>query len=226
MSKVFVVEDEASIRELVYYALKSDGHTVEGFESAPPFWKRLQSEKPGLILLDIMLPGENGFEILRGLKKAKDTAHIPVIMLTAIHDEDKRVEGLDSGADDYVTKPFSVSELLARVRAVLRRASGSQKEGIQLSLGELSVNVETRIATAQGQEVELTFLEFELLYCLLRHKDIAMSRDQLLDLVWKAGEDGGPADRNVDMQVRSLRKKLGTCGDMIKTIRGVGYKIN
>lgn len=220
MSSIYVIEDEDNIRELVFYALKSEGYKVVAFEGPVPFWKHIQLDKPSLILLDVMLPGESGFEVLRSLKQAKDLAKIPVILLTALKDECMRIRGLDSGADDYITKPFNVDELLARVRAVLRRVNA------QTSMGELILNPESRTVLVQGQEIDLTFLEFELLHCLIRHKDIALSRDQILDLVWKPGEEGGPSDRNVDMQVRGLRKKLGTCGDMIKTVRGVGYKVS
>ena len=227
MSNIFLIEDEDGIRELLYYALKSEGYSVVTFENAQLFWKQIQLEKPALILLDIMLPKENGLDILRSLKRSKDTELIPVIMLTAVRDEQKRVEGLDSGADDYITKPFSVDELLARVRAVLRR-SRTHEDAVteKIVLGELFLDPKRRIVSVQGQDICLTYLEFELLYCLLCHKDLAMSRDQLLDLVWKPGNDGGPADRNVDMQIRSLRKKLGSCGELIKTVRGVGYKVS
>ncbi|MCL1989193.1 MAG: response regulator transcription factor [Firmicutes bacterium] len=227
MASIFVIEDEENIRELVYYALKSDGYKVTTFEGAKPFWKHMRLEKPSLILLDIMLPGENGFEILASLKQSKDTDKIPVVILTAVRDSLKSVEGLNSGADDYITKPFLVDELLARVRAVLRRTdSKNSKEDTSLVLGNIVLDTQTRLVWTENNEVNLTYLEFELLYCLLKHKHLVMSRDQLLDLVWRPGDDGGPADRNVDMQIRALRKKLGSCGDMIKTVRGVGYKIS
>jgi len=224
------VDDDDVIRELVYYALKSEGYKVVCFENTKKLLKQILSEKPALILFDLMMPYESGLELLRNLKEVKDTAAIPVILMTALTDESIRVEGLDSGADDYITKPFSVSELLARVRAVLRRTQGDTMLNPEsLSLGQLSLNTKKRLVYTDGLEkqgITLTYLEFELLHCLLRHKDVAMSRDQLLDLVWKPDEDGGPADRNVDMQVRALRKKLGFCGDMIKTVRGIGYKIS
>ncbi|MCL2015412.1 MAG: response regulator transcription factor [Defluviitaleaceae bacterium] len=227
MASIFVLEDEENIRELVYYALKSDGYKVTTFGESRQFWKHMRLEKPSLILLDLMLPGESGFDILAALKQSKDTESIPVVILTAIRDSLKSIEGLDSGADDYITKPFCVDELLARIRAVLRRtASPNSKEGTSLALGDIVLDTQTRIVWTENTEVILTYLEFELLYCLLQHKNLVMSRDQLLDLVWKPGDDGGPADRNVDMQIRALRKKLGGCGDMIKTVRGVGYKIS
>ncbi|MCL2398259.1 MAG: response regulator transcription factor [Defluviitaleaceae bacterium] len=227
MASVFLVEDEDGIRELVYYALKSEGYSVVAFEDSQTFWKQIQLEKPAIILLDIMLPKENGLDILRSLKRSKDTELIPVIMLTAVRDEQNRIEGLDAGADDYITKPFSVDELLARVRAVLRRSRTHEEiVATELIFGELFMDTKRRIVSVQGQDVCLTYLEFELLYCLLCHKDLAMSRERLLDLVWKASADGGPADRNVDMQIRSLRKKLGSCGELIKTVRGVGYKVS
>lgn len=226
MSNIFIVEDEENIRELVYYALKSEGYKVLAFEGARTFWKHILLEKPSLIILDIMMPEESGLDILRTLKKSKDTAHIPVILLTAIQAEENRIEGLDAGADDYITKPFSVDELLARVRAVLRRSGGTQKapQGDSFNQHGLYLDPKKRVVLVQNAEVGLTFLEFELLHCLLRHQDMAMSRDQLLDLVWKPDEEGGPSDRNVDMQVRALRKKLGPCGELIKTVRGIGYK--
>lgn len=228
MASIFLVEDEDNIRELVYYALKSEGYKVTAFDSSINFWKHIAIDTPSLILLDIMLPGESGLDILRIIKKNKSTTHIPVIMLTAVKSEKDRIDGLDAGADDYITKPFSVDELLARVRAVLRRATTPNYADISsggFNVNDLHLDLKKRLVTVEGIEVKLTFLEFELLLCLLNNKDIVMSREQLLNLVWKIDEHGGPADRNVDMQIKSLRKKLGNCGDLIKTVRNVGYKI-
>ncbi|MCL2189632.1 MAG: response regulator transcription factor [Defluviitaleaceae bacterium] len=228
---IYLVEDDDNVRELLSYALRSAGFEIEAFESAMPFWARMETEAPVLFILDIMLPGEDGLAILAKLKKSHKTAHLPVIMLTALGMEHERVKGLDSGADDYIAKPFSVLELLARVRALLRRVS-SQQHGEEakaaanehITLGELALNMSKRAVYVQEKEVMITFKEFELLYFLLQNAGKVLSRDRLLNHIW-GYEYEGSSNRTVDMHIKTLRQKLGRCGEMIKTIRGVGYKI-
>jgi len=218
---IYLVEDDANVRELVCYALRSSGYEVMGFGESQGFWEALNEKVPQLIILDIMLPGEDGYAILSKLKSSKETANLPVIMLTARTAEYDRIKGLDSGADDYVLKPFSVLELLARVRALLRRAD-KPSEGQQLS--RLTYDHGKRIVRVEGRDVALTFKEFELLGYLLAHKDVVLTRDQILTSIWGYEYDG-TSNRTVDMHIKTLRQKLGECGDMVKTIRGVGYKI-
>ncbi|MCL2204667.1 MAG: response regulator transcription factor [Defluviitaleaceae bacterium] len=226
---IYLVEDDDNVRELLSYALRSAGFDIQAFENAKPFWAGMERETPMLFILDIMLPGEDGLAILAKLKKSHKTAHLPVIMLTALGMEHDRVKGLDAGADDYIAKPFSVLELLARVRALLRRVGGTQRhgEGIKpehIKLGALTLDISKRAVYVQGKEVLITFKEFELLHFLLQNIDKVLSRDQLLNHIWGYEYDG-TSNRTVDMHVKTLRQKLGTCGEMIKTIRGVGYGI-
>ena len=230
---IYLVEDDENVRELVCYALRSSDFDVEGFDNSRAFWTRVADTVPDLVILDIMLPGEDGFATLAKLKKSQDTTNIPVIMLTARGTEYDRIRGLDSGADDYITKPFSVLELLARVRALLRRAGrgnteptqeASTQETDRIQVGELLLDPQKRIVKVSGKSIALTFKEFELLYHLLRHKDVVLTRDQLLTSIWGYEYDG-TSNRTVDMHIKTLRQKLGACGDMVKTIRGVGYKI-
>jgi len=216
------VEDDANIRELVVYALKTAGYEGVGFSCASDFYKYTAKEKPGLILLDIMLPDEDGFSILKKLKSTKELKKIPVIMLTAKTAEYDKVRGLDAGADDYVTKPFGVMELLSRVKAVLRRTE-TEAESSVMVLGDLRVDEQKHEVFVKETPVTLTFKEFELLAYLLKNKGIVLSRDKILDVIWNYEYEG--ESRTVDVHIGSLRQKLGTCGDMIKTIRGVGYKI-
>lgn len=218
---IYCVEDDANIRELVIYALKTAGFEALGFSCASSFYKRAEEEKPDLILLDIMLPDEDGFTILEKLKSTKGMKHVPVIMLTAKTAEYDKVRGLDAGADDYVTKPFGVMELLSRVKAVLRRTE--REEGGAMVLGDLRVDEQKHEVFVKEKPVSLTFKEFELLAYLLKNKGIVLSRDKILDVIWNYEYEG--ESRTVDVHIGSLRQKLGECGDMIKTIRGVGYKI-
>lgn len=218
---IYCVEDDANIRELVVYALKTAGFESLGFSSASDFYKTAAEEKPDLILLDIMLPDEDGFTILKKLKSTKDMKQIPVIMLTAKTAEYDKVRGLDTGADDYVTKPFGVMELLSRVKAVLRRTE-KEDSGAMIS-GDLRVDEQKHEVFVKEKPVSLTFKEFELLAYLLKNKGIVLSRDKILDVIWNYEYEG--ESRTVDVHIGSLRQKLGSCGDMIKTIRGVGYKM-
>ena len=221
-ARVYLVEDDESIRELVLYALASSGYEARGFERADAFWEACDALAPSLVLLDIMLPGDDGLAILRRMKESVRTADIPVIMLTARATEYDKVKGLDAGADDYVTKPFGVMELLSRVRAVLRRA-GPGEEPAPLLYGEVSLDPGRRAVTAAGEPVALTYKEFELLAVLLKNQGLVLTREKIMERVW--GFDYEGESRTVDMHIKSLRHKLGACGEIIRTVRGVGYKI-
>ena len=221
---IYYVEDDTSIRELVLYALKTAEFQVMGFENAASFYKRMKEQQPDLILLDIMLPDEDGVSILKKLKSRPDTENIPVIMMTAKSSEYDKVLGLDSGADDYITKPFGVMELISRVKAVIRRSDRSKgSAGEVLKIGELVLDEQKHEVYARGQEVSLTFKEFELLSYLMKNRGLVLSRDKILNNIWNYEYEG--ESRTVDVHIGSLRQKLGTCGDFIKTIRGIGYKI-
>ena len=221
-SHIYAVEDDDNIREMLVYALSSSGFQAQGFAGGDTLFPALATLAPNLILLDIMLPGDDGIVILKKLKSSAKTAKIPVIMLTAKGAEHDRVKGLDLGADDYIAKPFSVMEMLARVRAVLRRAAPMEPPN-ELRVGALRLHMEKRQALADGQEIVLTYKEFELLAALMRSEGIVLSRDQLLERVWDY--DREVESRTVDMHIRSLRQKLGAHGGLIKTVRNVGYKI-
>lgn len=221
---IYYVEDDTSIRELVLYALKTAEFQVMGFENAASFYKRMKEQQPDLILLDIMLPDEDGVSILKKLKSRPDTENIPVIMMTAKSSEYDKVLGLDSGADDYITKPFGVMELISRVKAVIRRSDRSKgSAGEVLKIGELVLDEQKHEVYACGQAVSLTFKEFELLSYLMKNRGLVLSRDKILNTIWNYEYEG--ESRTVDVHIGSLRQKLGTCGDFIKTIRGIGYKI-
>lgn len=219
---IYCVEDDRNIRELLVYTLSTTGFQALGLESGKALFKELKTNKPELILLDIMLPGEDGYSILERLKSASSTKEIPVIMVTAKGAEFEKVRGLDAGADDYITKPFGMMEFLARVKAVLRRSS--QKNGErELHCGPLSIFVERHEVRENGNLVELTLKEFEVLRYLAENKGIVLTRDQLLGHVWGYDFDG--ETRTVDVHIRSLRQKLGEAGAVIETVRGVGYRI-
>lgn len=221
---IYYVEDDTSIRELVLYALKTAEFQVMGFENAASFYKRMKEQQPDLILLDIMLPDEDGVSILKKLKSRPDTENIPIIMMTAKSSEYDKVLGLDSGADDYITKPFGVMELISRVKAVIRRSDRSKgSAGEVLKIGELVLDEQKHEVYARRQAVSLTFKEFELLSYLMKNRGLVLSRDKILNTIWNYEYEG--ESRTVDVHIGSLRQKLGTCGDFIKTIRGIGYKI-
>ena len=220
---IYCVEDDAGIRELVVYTLRNTGFEADGFEDGAALTTALKKCKPQLILLDIMLPGEDGITILRRLRAAPDTAKIPVILLTAKNTEYDKVVGLDTGADDYIPKPFGMMEFIARVRAVLRRAGKEEKENDVLETGDLQIQVKQHQVLAKGEKVTLTLKEFELLKFLMENKGIVLTRDRLLGHVWGYDFDG--ETRTVDVHVRTLRQKLGECGELIETVRGVGYRI-
>lgn len=222
MATIFCVEDDAGIREIEIYTLKSTGFTARGFADGAAFFETLAKEKPSLVILDVMLPGEDGVEILKRLKAAPATCDIPVIMATAKGMEYDRVQSLDLGADDYLTKPFGMMEMVSRVRAVLRRCHADDKPQI-LRQGGLSVDPTARTVTADGAPVTLTYKEFELLCLFLQNPGMVFTRDRLFSEVW--GESFVGETRTVDMHIRTLRQKLGTYGDRIETVRGVGYKL-
>ena len=219
---IYCVEDDAGIRELVVYTLQNTGMEARGFADGTALFSALRNEKPDLILLDIMLPGEDGISILRRLRSLPDTAALPVILLTAKNTEYDKVIGLDSGADDYIAKPFGMMELLARVKALLRRTEQAESEEVY-RLGALSVNKTRHEVYAAGQEGTLPLKEFDLLCLLLENKGRVLTRDQLLNRIWGYGFDG--ESRTVDVHIRTLRQKLGECGEYIETVRGVGYKV-
>lgn len=221
MNKVYCVEDDENIRELITYALKSSGFQAQGFEEGEPFFKALKVQLPDLILLDIMLPDIEGTEILRRLRADEDTSSIPVILLTAKASEMDTVKGLDLGADDYITKPFGVLELISRIKAVLRRVKPQKASSIKYK--DLSIDYDSRQVFFKEEEITLTFKEFELLYYLMENRGIVLSRDRLMDKVW--GFDFEGESRTVDMHIKTLRQKLGAWGTNVETVRGVGYKI-
>ncbi len=217
---IYLLEDDESIRGFVEYALEGSGLETRGFERPSEFWREMDRELPQLILLDIMLPEEDGLEILSKLRSRRETRRLPVIMLTARGTEYDKVLGLDGGADDYIAKPFGIMELISRVRALLRRTEPDS--GGEYVLGELRVSSAAHRVTASGVEVTLTNKEFELLALLLSKPGTVFTRDRILRDVWGVEFDG--ESRTVDVHIRSLRVKLGRCGDMIKTVRGIGYK--
>ena len=222
MDLIYLLEDDDSIRKLVIYALNSQGYEAKGFERPAEFWKAMGQAQPDLVLLDIMLPEEDGLTILQKLRAAAGTKKLPVIMLTAKNTEYDRVVGLDSGADDFISKPFGMMELVARVRAVLRRTE-SREENSDYQIGTLFVSPKRHVVKVDGEEVSLTNKEFELLCLLLEHQGMAMTRDAIMDGVW--GQEFSRENRTLDVHVRTLRTKLGPAGHYIETVRGVGYKM-
>ena len=218
---IYYVEDDDSIRELVAYTLAQMGMPTMGFASAEEFWPAMQKELPELVLLDVMLPKEDGLHILKTLHVDERTADIPVVMITAKGTEFDKVKGLDMGADDYIVKPFGMAELVARVRARLRRVA--PKAGSDtITAGKLALDKRAHEVRIDGQGVSLTMKEYDLLRILMENKGMAFSREQLLDKVWDYGYDGGT--RTVDVHIQTLRAKLGDCARMIETVRGIGYR--
>ena len=219
---IFCVEDDGNIRELVIYTLATTGMEAKGFEEGKAFFRAMEEEIPDLILLDIMLPGDDGMAILKKLKASKSTRENPVIMLTAKSTEYDKVMGLDAGADDFVVKPFGMMELLSRIKAVLRRTQKTEQEE-HYELGPIRMDTQKHRVFVDEEEVSLTLKEYELLKYLLQNINIVLSRDQLLEKIWGYDFDG--ETRTVDVHVRTLRQKLGEAGDRIETVRGVGYRI-
>lgn len=219
---IYCVEDDSNIRDLVVYTLESTGMKACGFEDGKAFIEALAFETPELVLLDIMLPGEDGLSIMKKLKSSSRTKDIPIIMVTAKGSEYDKVVGLDSGADDYITKPFGMMELVSRVKAVLRRTQKSTK-GATYRIDNLELNVEKHKVKVDGQDVTLTLKEFEMLEKLVKNQHIVLTRDKLLEEIWGYDFDG--ETRTVDVHVRTLRQKLGSAGELIETVRGVGYRM-
>ena len=219
---IYCVEDEKNIRELLIYTLETTGFSARGMANSKELKDALKEELPDLILLDIMLPGEDGYSILERLKASSETKNIPVIMVTAKEAEYDKVRGLEAGADDYITKPFGMMEFVARVKAVLRRCS-RQEEDNELKCDDLSLSVGRHKVCWKEEKVELTRKEFELLQYLMENKGLVMTRNQILCHVWGYDFDG--ETRTVDVHVRTLRQKLGEAGNLIETVRGVGYRI-
>ena len=221
---IYLVEDDNSIRELVAYTFNTAGLEAEGFDKPSLFWEALEKRKPDLVLLDIMLPEEDGIQILQKLRQRQDTKKLPVIMLTAKGSEYDKVMGLESGADDYVSNPFGMMELLARVKALLRRTEDLRPaQENRYVIGDLTVNQKRHEVLVKGEAVTLTKKEFDMLCYLLENKGMVLTRDQLLNQIWGYDFDG--ENRTVDVHIRTLRQKLGDCGTYIETIRGIGYKI-
>lgn len=223
---IYCVEDDAGIRELVVYTLQNTGMEARGLEDGSALAAALREKKPQLILLDIMLPGEDGISILRRLRGTQETADIPVILLTAKNTEYDKVVGLDSGADDYVAKPFGMMELVARIRAVLRRTQAGTDggEGTRpLVAGDICVDERAHSVFVGEQEVQLTLKEYQLLCLLMKNRGAVLTRDVLLENIWGYGNES--ETRTVDVHIRTLRQKLGTAGSMIETVRGVGYRM-
>lgn len=220
---IFCVEDNAGIRDLMIYTLNASGFRAVGFENAREFYAALADDTPELIMLDIMLPGEDGISILKRLKADARTADIPVIMATAKGNEYDKVIGLDLGADDYLAKPFGMMEMASRVRAVLRRSGRAAEKPQLIRVGGLEMNLGEHIVTADGIRIQLTLKEFELLHTFMTNPGRAFTREQLLTSVWC--EDFLGETRTVDVHVGTLRQKLGACGKYIRTVRGVGYKL-
>ena len=223
MPKIYIVEDDENISDLVLYALQTSDFTAQGFACSEDFDKALESGLPDLVLLDIMLPGEDGIAMLSRLRKNRKTKHLPVIMLTAKGSEYDRVKGLDLGADDYITKPFSVLELASRIRAVLRRAGQRDGDHTLFVCENVELNAEKHTVTVGGKAVPLSYKEFELLQLLMENTELVLSRDRIMSAVW--GADFEYETRTVDMHIKTLRQKLGEGGEIIKTVRGVGYKV-
>lgn len=219
---IYLLEDDTNIRNFVVYALNNSGLEAEGFELPSQFWTAVEKKKPSMAILDIMLPEEDGLSVLRKLRESSETKDLPIIMLTAKSTEYDKVIGLDGGADDYVAKPFGTMELMARVKALLRRAE-PVSDGKEYSIGPLLLNPDKHIIRVDGQDVALTLKEFQLLCYLIRNKGNVMTRDQILQEIWGYEFDG--ENRTVDVHIRTLRSKLGKAGDLIETVRGIGYRI-
>lgn len=222
MKKIFIVEDDANIRDLVSYALEKNEYQTEGFSDAAALYEALRNELPDLILLDIMLEGEDGYSILKRLRQSSSSSEVPVIMMTAKNAEMDKVRGLDLGADDYVTKPFGVMELMSRVRAVLRRTGEGTHQKIY-EFHEIRLDHETRMVTVGGRPIGLTYKEFELLAYLMKNAGVVLTRDQMMNTVWDYDYSG--ETRTVDVHIRTLRAKLGEAAHWIHTVRNVGYRL-
>ncbi len=220
MDRIYIVEDDADIREMEAYALSSAGFSVEAFEESTAFFAAVRKQLPDLVLLDVMLPGTDGLAVLKRLRADPAACAIPIIMVTAKTAETDKVKGLDSGADDYLTKPFGVMELVSRCKALLRRA---HRQTAVLAFGSIEMDDDRHRVTVDGQETELTFKEYGLLKYLLNNAGMSVTRDQLMEAVWGFAFTG--ETRTVDMHIKTLRKKLGPAGGLIETVRNVGYRL-
>ena len=220
MALLYIVEDDRNIQEIEAFALKNSGYSVETFDCAKEFYNRVKLRVPDLIVLDIMLPDEDGLEIVRKMRVQAETKHVPVIMVSAKTTELDKVKGLDIGADDYLTKPFGVMELISRVKALLRRRHAEEEDAV--TLGEIMLDPKKRKVKVNEEIVELTYKEFELLYLLVQNAGIVLKRDVLMERVW--GTDYEGESRTLDMHIKTLRQKLGDASRHIKTVRNVGYR--
>lgn len=222
---VYFVEDDNSIRELVIYTLNNAGYEAKGFERPSLFWQAMEKEKPRLILLDIMLPEEDGLQILKKVKSNNRFKRIPVMMLSAKGTEYDKVIGLDYGADDYVPKPFGIMELMARIKALLRRYEDDllEEDKKEYILGDLKVSVPKHRVKVKDEEIQLTLKEFDMLVMFMENRGLVFTRDQILSRIWGYSFDG--ESRTVDVHIRTLRQKLKSSGDVIETVRGIGYKV-
>ena len=218
---IFCVEDDSSIRELIEYTLNQSGFDAKSFEKGEDFFTAISSQVPDLILLDLMLPDKDGMTILNELRLRRATEHLPVIVLTAKSGQLDKIKGLDAGADDYITKPFDILELISRINAVLRRSNNNDEV---TSYKNISIDINKRLVTVNSNPVTLTYKEFELLYFLLRNKGIVMDREKIMNEVWDVDFEG--ETRTVDVHIRTLRQKLGDAGNCIETVRNVGYRIS
>ena len=221
---IYILEDDASIRKLVVYTLNSQGMEAEGFERPSSFWRALEERQPDLVLLDIMLPEEDGLQVLKRLRADSNTRRLPVLMLTAKSTEYDKVLGLDQGADDYIAKPFGMMELMARIRTALRHSGQGENGGRTYQVGALYVDPGRHVVRDGERVVTLTLKEFQLLCLLLERRGTVFTRDQLLNTIWGYEFDG--ASRTVDVHIRTLRQKLGEAGACIETVRGIGYKVS
>ncbi len=221
MALIYIVEDDMNIREIETFSLKNSGYTIEDFECAKDFWNRVYEKVPNLIVLDVMLPDEDGLTIVDKLRKKAETRRVPVIMVTAKTSEMDRVKGLDIGADDYLVKPFGVMELISRVKALLRRNMDLDEERV-IVIGNIKLDDEKRRVYVGEMKVELTYKEFELLKLLMHNAGIVLQRDDIMVKIWGIDYEG--ESRTLDMHIKTLRKKLGEAGNRIKTVRNVGYR--
>ena len=220
---IYCVEDDSAIRDIEVYALRSTGFEAEGLENGEQLFEAIAKRVPELIILDVMLPGEDGLEILKRIRFSALTRSVPVIMATARGEEYDKITGLDSGADDYLVKPFGMMEMVSRVRAVLRRSGGGESAQKLLTLGPLALDPASHTVTVNGQAVTLTLKEFEILRTMMAKPGVVFTRDRLLSEVWGTDYDG--ETRTVDVHIRTLRQKLGDAGALIGTVRGVGYRM-
>lgn len=222
MALIYIVEDDTNIREIEVFSLKNSGYQVRDFSCAVDFFKGMEEKIPNLILLDVMLPDEDGLSIVKKVRSHLETRKIPIIMVTAKTTELDKVKGLDLGADDYMTKPFGVMELISRVKALLRRCEGTEGEKLYV-LGSLLLDIEKHSVSVEGERIDLTYKEYELLHLLMQNVGIVTKRETIMERVW--GTDFEGESRTLDMHIKTLRQKLGEAGTRIKTIRNVGYRI-